>query len=208
MQPSTIQPAHILFIESFSGLGGAGLSYAFLRGDAGAGLGSEDDDESHPGYLLDSRSRLLAVPHADWEALVRAVDDAKKSVVADRAGGCWSSPTQMSCPSTTFYDLGSPGDAGSAKFSTTDHMVRSAAASLKMLHYGGGGNRPKEVDGLPHALKELISVTSKIHTAVRASVSDDDPATIFSPALRDAVASLCSARAHAAVPLPGDDDEL
>jgi hypothetical protein len=70
----------VVALESFNGLGGSGLTRAFLRNPADG-----------TGVLIDERGIIVAVPPEKWKVLVRAAEDAREAITGFVGGAiCWS----------------------------------------------------------------------------------------------------------------------
>jgi len=102
-------PRSVLVIESYSGLGGTGISAAFLYNPL----------DPNFGIAVDDRGRLAPVLEARWHEFERAVAGAQDAL--RRTWGVeswWSRPQNTTCPTDVFYDL------GPAAATETDTLVR------------------------------------------------------------------------------------
>ncbi|KAJ6514346.1 hypothetical protein C8R47DRAFT_570599 [Mycena vitilis] len=134
----------VVVIESYNGLGGCGVGFAFLQ-----------DRVNETGLLVNSSSgSTTEIPHEKWSEFLSCVADAKK-VLQENGGGSWSRPSGDSCPTDVFYDLG-PADtkAEFVKFQLTEHEI-DAGEPENILRYING--KDEVVDEIPPPLVKLES---------------------------------------------------
>ncbi|KAF7303531.1 hypothetical protein MIND_00582300 [Mycena indigotica] len=232
----------VLLLASSSGLGGAGLNYAFLTVSASSQRSTSKDDASATDdettssasyssqlapmiptsrLVMDRDGRIVHVPQPIWNQVLAAVTDARRAMLRDGLGGTWSQATEMSCPTDHFFDLApEEGQSGLICFRLTAHMTervvgKAAFGAGEILHYPLDGQEPRVVEGIPTVLLKLQWTCDTIMQQllpVRAKIYLHDyerDAFEIDLETRNTINAMCSAvRMHAAVLLPGEDDEL
>ncbi|KAJ7459316.1 hypothetical protein FB451DRAFT_1372038 [Mycena latifolia] len=132
----------VLLIDSFSAMGGEGLTCAFVF-----------DRPRGVGIIVDGAGRICDVDDADWRELQRVVSDAKETILQGGSGN-WSGPMGgVSCTPHTYYDLG-PADepGGFAVVRSTGHTVHWDASKHVEHTYPGVHQRVAEK---PSSIVEL-----------------------------------------------------
>ncbi|KAJ7274648.1 hypothetical protein C8J57DRAFT_1466633 [Mycena rebaudengoi] len=141
----------VVALESFNGLGGSGLTRAFLRNPADG-----------TGVLIDERGIIVAVPPEKWKVLVRAAEDAREAITGFVGGAiCWSRSDDSTCSTDMYYDVGPPNAHDQLPgFQLTGHMMDDDDQEA-IIEYGEDG-RQTVVYEIPAPIVQLESAIDDI----------------------------------------------